>query len=413
MENKQGLNRVAQITASGKLAVVLIAGLTLSTVYGSLSSPKTFFSEWWFTTLVALLVLNTWGCTLRQWRTAVRRYQRLRSNVLVTKSVQTVFTTSKPETVLVRAAELLRSQRYSIMLQSERIYAYKNAVGFFGSPLFHTALVGLALSATLGVITGTWGRFGVSEQDVFTEAAENYVIFEKRLLAPNNPQRFSLKLDKVTVEADEDGKILRFSAAVTVFDQQGGELTHVIDRRSPLKINGVTLYQHRFGYAPIFSLVQGDRSQVNFIVVLETFGGLGGEQEFSGELVIPGTSKTSFMQFHPEQTEVNVNIGEEAKAMSTLLAPGEWMEIPNDEGRLLFVDWRHWASFTAVGDSWRTLTFTMFWVAIFGLVMMYLFNPKAIQVTFLLENGVGIVATSSRFKILFEAEVHHYIDQLK
>ncbi len=413
MTKNNWLRRITRVIGSVKLASVLLAGLIFAAFYASIVS-RSAFSSWWFITLVVMLAVNTSACTLRQWRGAVKRYKQIREGRVSGKPVTVDLPASDPADALATLAKLCRAKWYAVSLQNSRLVAHKNAIGVFGSALFHTALVALIFSAFCGVITGTWGRFGVSERFVFSEAADNYVVFEPSVFAPQDPRRFTLELEKLLVETDENGRVQRFASQVNAVDNKGLRKTQIIRAGSPLVIGGVTIYQHRYGYSPIFTLVLKRGDVIDFIVELETFGEPDEEQEYSGHLVVPGTSCPGYIRFYPGQpVKVAVTIEEPAEGTVTsgVLALGEWLEF--SQGRLYFVDWRYWGSFTAVGDSWRNVTFTAFWVALGGLIAMYIINPRTIRATATSEGQVQITASSCRFSSLLQAEIRELARQLQ
>lgn len=403
-------SKISSLLSSRRLAIGLISLLTVSVLFNTIGLVEVF-NAWWFQVLIILFFLNTTFCTIKQFQRAAKLQSMVQAGKGVGKRFQKTYT-SQLSGDDQRIVQVLTSKGYQVKKRSPELFAFKNILGLWGSPIFHLALLVILVGAWLGVLTGTWGKFIAVVGQPFTENEDRYVVLDKGLLAPKQLSRFTIRVDEIKCDYDSAGQVSQFATELTVPIKNGTQ-RRVIDKGLPLTINGVTLYQHLFGYTPVIGLQISQSPPAQYGIILDTFGEIGQELKYAGQLTLPAVAEKVALSFLPgPDPKLTIDLPNQPSFPRPLeLSIGESMALPG--ATLIFSDYRMWASFVAVSNPWQMVIFAAFWLAVLGLGMMYGLNLKTVHIVFFDGNHLEITGTSWRFPQLFKTEICELVDSIK
>lgn len=231
------------------------------------------FTAPWFAAIYLLLFISLVGCVLpRAWhhfkalRTpppgAPRNLERLPSAVSFSDR-------RAAREVLDVADEHLRSKGFRVRRGDDgSVAAEKGYTRETGNLLFHLALVVLLVGVAFGSVLGYRGNVLVKEGAGFSNTLTQYDSFRPgRLFAAADLKPFSFTLDEFTVAFEttgtQRGAPREFYADVTYTDKPGAEpRTQRVAVNSPLEVDGSKVFLVGWGYAPRFTVRDGEGTVV-------------------------------------------------------------------------------------------------------------------------------------------------------
>ncbi|MGH7231813.1 MAG: cytochrome c biogenesis protein ResB [Nitrospiraceae bacterium] len=252
----------ASIKLAMFLFIVLAMTATIGTVIQQNERPEVYIKEygeaayqwflrlgftdvyhtWWFTSLLALLCINSLTCFHKRFPAVWRSMQQDKVNVSLPfiknmkHSVELPVAASKE-----RAAEglvqILLGKGYRVLakndVQEATVYATKGIMGRVGAHMAH-------LSATVIVLGGLIGSYwGFQEFGVCLEGQTYHI--------PKG--NFDLHVDKFWIDYHENGAVKSYNSTLTVSEQGQQVVTKTITVNDPLVHKGIWFYQSSYGDA--------------------------------------------------------------------------------------------------------------------------------------------------------------------
>lgn len=231
------------------------------------------FTAPWFAAIYLLLFVSLVGCVLpRAWhhltalRTppppAPRNLERLPSAVSFSDERSSV-------EVLDAAEQHLRGRGFRVRRGDDgSIAAEKGYTRETGNLIFHLALVVLLVGVAFGSVLGYRGNVLVKEGAGFSNTLTQYDSFRPgRLFDPADLKPFTFTLDEFNVafetKGDQRGLPREFYADLTYTENPGDEpRTKRVAVNSPLQVAGSKVFLLGWGYAPRFTVRDGEGNVV-------------------------------------------------------------------------------------------------------------------------------------------------------
>jgi cytochrome c biogenesis protein len=242
------------------------------------------FGSWWFAAITVLLFVSLTGCLIPRWRgflVSVRRRPVAGRNLSRLSNQATWDTELPPDRALEVAESALRRRWFRRrrlgadetasgrpQLAAERGHAREG-----GSLVFHTAFYVLLIGAVIGEVFGFTGQINLVEGESFAETRIAYDLAEPgRAFDVADHRGFTATLDDFEVSYFDDGTPRSFVSDVTI--TEGGEQVRSGDVRvnEPFVVQGMKLYQARFGMAPRVVVRAADTTTFDDEVILTRDG---------------------------------------------------------------------------------------------------------------------------------------------
>jgi len=228
--------------SSIKLAVTLIAIMTLASVFATLYPNIEVFGTFWFRGLLLLFCLNLLVCTLKSLPGIYRRIKSEPAGVNAERAKQLELSGMESTEDFV---DYLKAKGYQVKVSSadgrQNILAQKGILNLIAPHLLHLALI-------IVLIGGYLSSFGVEDQVTcfVGEKAEVPAAVAPGMVIEVND--FRTVFDN---EGAIDNWITDFNIYIDDIKTVSGGATKV---NAPLKHNGVSFYQKSYGYYHLIEL---------------------------------------------------------------------------------------------------------------------------------------------------------------
>lgn len=200
------------------------------------------YHTWWFTSLLALLCINSLTCFYKRFPAIWRSMQQDKVSVSLAfvknlKCTAEVPVASAKESTAEHLGRMLAERGYRVLAQSSgqetTIYATKGIMGRVGAHMAHLSATVIVLG---GLIGSVWGfqEFGVCLE------GETYHI-------PKG--NFDLRVDKFWIDYHENGAVKSYNSTLTVLENDREQLTKTITVNDPLVYKDIWFYQSSYGNA--------------------------------------------------------------------------------------------------------------------------------------------------------------------
>ena len=234
------------------------------------------FGSWWFMALVVLLFASLTGCLLPRWRAfakVARRPPAPGRNLVRLSSTVTFDSALEPGEAVRAAHDVLRRRRYRARIvdgdDGPQVAAERGHWREGGSLVFHTAFYVVLAGAIIGKVFGFTGQINLTEGTAFADTRIAYDAVEVgRAWDLNDHRGFVATLDDFDVSYYPDFTPRDFVSTVTISENGQPVRTDEIRVNRPLRYDGMTLYQIRFGMAPRIIVRVGDRVLLDDRVLL-------------------------------------------------------------------------------------------------------------------------------------------------
>ncbi|MDF1533166.1 MAG: cytochrome c biogenesis protein ResB, partial [Methanosarcinaceae archaeon] len=271
---------------SRKLAIVLLVTITLLSAFGTLIPQHSqageyvaiwnedhplvsainqyydlnnIYDSWQFLTILALLGVNTFFCTLPRIKTSLNRvYGQVRftdaDRILKFKNHHSVVVKGSASKTISNLQKILNRKGYVTTQQGNRIFAEKNRYGSLSSPIFHLSLVVIMLSAFYGGAMQMHGVARIVEGQDFTESHSSYVHIKEGPFFGEQHHYFNLHLKKFHPSYELNGKWRGFAADVLLSENGDVIKEDTIYVNHPLRYKSFSIDRNEYGFAPLFVL---------------------------------------------------------------------------------------------------------------------------------------------------------------
>jgi cytochrome c biogenesis protein len=200
------------------------------------------YHTWWFTSLLALLCINSLTCFYKRFPAVWRSMWQDKANVAVPFIKNLRHTVEMPvaaptERVAQGLLQLLMERGYRVLANSSSqditLYGTKGILGRVGAHAAH-------LSATVIVLGGLIGSYwGFQDFGVCLEGQTYHI--------PRG--NFDLHVDKFWIDYYENGAIKSYNSTLSVLEQGQQKVTKTITVNDPLVYKGIWFYQSSYGDA--------------------------------------------------------------------------------------------------------------------------------------------------------------------
>jgi cytochrome c biogenesis protein len=200
------------------------------------------YHTWWFTSLLALLCINSLTCFYKRFPAIWRSTRQDKVNVALPfikglKHTAEIPIGGSKESVGERLVTLLTEKGYRVLAKNEpqgvTVFATKGIMGRIGAHVAH-------LSATVIVLGGLIGSYlGFQEFGVCLEGQTYHI--------PKGA--FDLRVDKFWIDYHENGAVKSYNSTLTVLERGVEQTTKTITVNDPLVYNGIWFYQSSYGDA--------------------------------------------------------------------------------------------------------------------------------------------------------------------
>lgn len=255
---------LAEFFASIKLAMFLFIMLAMTATIGTViqqgERPEVYIKEygegaylwfvrlgftdvyhtWWFTSLLALLCINSLTCFYKRFPAIWRSMQQDKVNVALPfikgmKHSTEIAVNGSKEAVAEGVVRMLAEKGYHVLAKNDpkevTLYATKGVMGRVGAHMAH-------LSATVIVLGGLIGSYwGFQEFGVCLEGQTYHI--------PKG--KFDLKIDKFWIDYHDNGAVKSYNSTLTVIDRGAPVTTKTITVNDPLVYKGIWFYQSSYG----------------------------------------------------------------------------------------------------------------------------------------------------------------------
>jgi cytochrome c biogenesis protein len=224
------------------------------------------FGSWWFTLITVLLFISLVACLIPRTRAA---WRSLRARPIQAREIDAFRhyevreVTLAPDEAIAVARRTLRRRRFRVARDPDRpaLAAEKGALRETGSLLFHWAFILILVGVVYGKGTGFSGFALVVEGDTWVDAQANYDgqirtgrFFDGAFTG------VGLHLKEFESAFRETGQPMDFVSRVDLLAPDGSPIrSQDIRVNHPAKVDGITIYQSSFGWAPVIRIADGDR----------------------------------------------------------------------------------------------------------------------------------------------------------
>jgi cytochrome c biogenesis protein len=200
------------------------------------------YHTWYFTSLLALLCINSLTCFYQRFPAIWRSMQQDKVSVTLPFIKNLKHTTEIPvagtkEEVAKGIVQYLAGKGYMVLAKNEpgeaTLYATKGIMGRVGAHMAH-------LSATVIVLGGLIGSlWGFQEFGVCLEGQTYHI--------PKG--NFDLRVDKFWIDYYDNGAVKSYNSTLTVLEKGAEQTTKTITVNDPLVYKGIWFYQSSYGDA--------------------------------------------------------------------------------------------------------------------------------------------------------------------
>ena len=224
------------------------------------------FGSWWFTLITVLLFVSLVACLVPRTRAA---WRSLRARPIQAREIDAFRHYEERDVALPPAQAIevarrtLRRRRFRVARDPERpaLAAEKGALRETGSLLFHWAFILILVGVVYGKGTGFSGFALVVEGDTWVDAQANYdgQIRTGRFF-DGEFTGIGVHLNEFESAFRETGQPMDFVSRVELLAPDGTPIrSQDIRVNHPAKIEGITIYQSSFGWAPVIRVADGDQ----------------------------------------------------------------------------------------------------------------------------------------------------------
>lgn len=328
---------INKILSSRKLAIYLIAGIALISVFGMvLPAGKKIFKSILFLILIFCFLVNLIFCT------------------------------------------------------SKQIFRHMKKRKFIGYSIFHLSLIVITIGALLTLGFSMNGYLVVGLGEIRGDKHENYAKIEEGKFFNERHGRFNITLKDQT-RYFKGEKIKYTSSLINIGTNSGNQYTREISYGNPVTLGNLMFYHHNSGYAPLIEVKENGKIVMQSYVIFRT--------EEHPNLVtfslpagkLPGTNITWQGVFYPDaavdkkgnyfnKTQLlrnlllKLSVDIKGKSTPVVLKKGQTLAVGGYEFK--FEDLSKWTGFDVIYDPGRRVVMFGGVLMTIGLVLMYLPLPQ-------------------------------------
>lgn len=371
------------------------------------------FTTWYFTVLLSALALNTAACTARRAAGRLRRRRSLRMPSGASGSLPSATGLLSAETagpllhVILRGLTRVPWGVESVWADEGdgrwRVFARSGRVGFWGSMLFHAALLVVMAGGLVSSVTSFRGTALVTEGQVFADAETAYLSVPER---PRVGEAFSgSRFTLEDLEFIYEGDVLtRAVAHVSVMDTQtSAPVSRTAEVNYPLQVEEKSFLLGNSGYS-VGLLIEsesgsdesyyalGDRQPSGYSDRIQLSGGYLDVYAIPDAALELGDEAPRRYDLTDPMAHMRLVVGEE-DVWRGALRPGETADVGGY--RITLTDVAMWNEMLVRGDGGRGIVYFGLWLSVLGVLFRLL---DADQTVFIERRPSGEVFVSARHR---------------
>ncbi len=394
------------------------------------------FSSFIFLSLAALLFTNTIFCTKGMFINALRRYganQKFKDKVFIgSLEKNNVIKTGKNyKEVHSRIDSVFLSNGYKVVKQDTQIYAQRNSIGVFGTPLFHISILFIILAVVYGNTGRMEGDMRLIEGQTLSEDHGNYMFLNEGFFFHENHQKFNISLEKFYADyTDETGTPRGPAGKLTILENGQNMKTDIVYSNHQMNYKGYTFLGNVYGMAPLLLLINPDGTVYSGSYITATdqdesqryvayfeLGDTGLEGGLMVYMTAPLTSRITESGDVGKTPILFLKLFDNGKEINNVTM-GLNDTIKIGDKKLGFYDIKYWSNFYVVKDNSMVLIITGFSLMILSLFISFFIVPKRIWVDIVDAGKIGemeihIGGKSDKFRSLFDEEYFGLINEIK
>jgi cytochrome c biogenesis protein len=282
------------------------------------------FGSWWFALIATLLFVSLVACLLPRSRAHLRAIRQRPVHARELDSFPQYAerrVAAPPDRAADLSQKVLRRKLFRVSrAPTPAVAAEKGTAREFGSLLFHWAFLLILVGAVYGKGTGFSGRAAVVEGQTWTDALANYdgEIRTGRFFSGDFTGT-QLRLIDFQDSYRQTGQPMDFVSKVALSDADGTSLgTADVRVNHPAEVEGLRIFQYGFGWAPVITIADGDRTLYDGPVVFTQDPA----PEGVGQLAMPWHGVVKLPSLDP-QVGMQVVLWPDSRAYLQLVTGGE------------------------------------------------------------------------------------------
>ncbi|MDI6811995.1 MAG: cytochrome c biogenesis protein ResB [Desulfitobacteriaceae bacterium] len=423
-----------------RMALWFMVILGLVMVWGIVFS-RTVFAGAWLIVPALMLLLNMMVCTGRQFLRA-RKFSKRRSTLNKSSHLRAAdrpeiaFAVdtdgSTPERISLLCTNTLRRRGYRVIIPNDDsfnpaveseplfLYARRGWLGYWGSPLFHTALMIIIMGGLLSGYARTVEPIVLTEGGS-TELQPGFLSF--------TPEKVTLH--RVRLDYSPDGKLQEWTAEVGL-EQGGKEVNQTVNSQKAFVEGSLSMAIQANGYTPGLIIREGGRELARVRIRLNS---IPTDRGFRNEddVTLPGNDRGALrlqMAFWPnfiwkgqeadtkgdapQNPALSLSEAGQPPYKIQVLKPGESARF--GDRSITFDHVKPWLMFKVTRDPGYFVILAGFWLGISGLLLLFLSIPQEVLVTIVIqgqEARLSIKGRSQHFKNSFQIHLSALTRELK
>lgn len=343
------------------------------------------YTSWWFLIVFTVLFLNmsliTWDLIHRTRRKA-RGLHRFDPDAAAYFSLGNF---SFTDHAWASFEETLRKRRYSIILSGNEIYARKGWFGIWGGTILHAGLVVLLAGAVVSGLTRFSGYTEMGEGQAFSDTEKAYLQTSYGPLFPGHRPGVNIRVQDI--QEKDLGKMKAVVSRLVVIDNGVPVVSKSLRMNEPLSYRGMKVFQSRYAGPALLFAIEEPASPIPIAGYVNLKASGKTESSIFSLLGTPFQAKATY---RPGSDGVELEVRDRGeivyhgpmKAGQALLA-GPW--------KIILAAINHWSGIIVVYDRAVPVIFAGFFLAVAGIAVMGLFDPREIWARALERNGVKTV----------------------
>jgi cytochrome c biogenesis protein ResB len=408
---------------SKTFAVILIFVLVVVSALGVLVPKLSVFQTRWFAVLGVVFFMNLTACTLQQLMNAFRLWRNRHQLIKNDKNFKH-YISDKNEN-LSNLAQFLQKRGYDVVPGNNgNLLWTKHNFGIWGASIFHIGLILIIIGAFISGALKMSGYMKIAEGEVRYEQHENFEALEE---GPFFNEAWhtgvGITLNKQRVQVDKNGLIENVISDISIMKGGGYTQKASLGEKESVIYDGLRIFEKDSGFAPFIEIAGPDQATLlKSYLLLETDNTGTPERFYLKGFQLPNTTCRINIDFYPDMvvqgnkittnklilsnpcavvslTDANRKIAEK------VIRPGQSVDLQGYS--LKMGEIKQWSGFDIVNDQGADYVFGGSWVALVGLILMYLFPYKKIQI-YRSGNNLPrweIIGATNRQRKIFEEEL--------
>ncbi len=331
------------------------------------------YTSLWFLLLTILLFTNLLLTTCDLYKSTWRKAQGLHRYSDSGLAMHVLAHIRLGPDCLATIATALQKRRYRITRVGGELYARKAWAGIWGGTILHIGLAVIVLGGLISGFTRFTGFLELASGQKVSETPSSYLQFRKGLFFPGNRPELTIGVEDIRVEAK--GRKRTVISRVQIDEHGAHVLTKSIRMNNPLRYKDLTIYQsNAAGPALLFAFVNDIGMDIGYVhLPSHNF-----PQETS--FAIPGTSAKAKIEMHAPPASPSITIEDNGiPIFSGPVTLGQTVDI-GPLGKLRLMAIKKWTGLIVVYDYAVPIIFLGFFLAVSGVVLLTLLDPREIWI---------------------------------